>query len=275
MSDISKKPTKLDTKAKLEQFARQKPDQKVDTVQAKKAAPAPKREDATETMLKQYQAQQRKNQVGLGRGRLLFASDNTASRAESWALASKQQADMLRSVANDTLELKVMFFRGQDECNETGWTSNSESLARAMQKVECVSGMTQIKKVLEHALAEEVLDATIFIGDAMEEKLEELAGLATELGRQQRPVFMFLEGKPSAPPTGSLAELMNLGDPTEKAFRLIAEKSGGEFFWFGIDSVQAVKQFTDTLIAVADAVSKAAIGDDSALRAITHKKEEK
>ena len=217
----------------------------------------------SKAMLEQFMAKKRKQQVGTrsGRGRLIFALDATHSRAGTWDLASKLQADMLRSVASDTLDLKVMFFRGT-ECEKTEWTADSGKLARSMSRIECVTGSTQIEKILEHALAEDHVDAVVYVGDAVEEPLDGLSHLAGLLGDAEVPCFMFLEGTAGD------------GDPVEAAFRLIAKQSGGAFFRFGIDSPQAVTQFADTLKTIADAVTKVAIGDSGAIAAITHKKGE-
>lgn len=255
MSD--KTTTKLDAEALLGQFTA-KAAQPVATVKEEAApTPAPKAASKAQTMLGQYMAGRRKQGVGTGSGRLLLSLDATASRAATWTLAAKLQAEMLRSVARDTLDLKVVFYRGT-ECKKTNWTSNSESLARSMAKVECITGLTQIKKILEHALAEEQVDAVIFVGDAMEESIDELSGLASDLGAQERPVFMFQEGDDTA---------------VERAFKTIAERSGGAYFKFGTGSPQAVKQFADTLNEIANAVTKVAIGDASAISAIAYRKE--
>lgn len=217
----------------------------------------------SKAMLEQFMAKKRKQQVSTGRGRLIFALDATQSRAETWSLATKLQSEMLRSVASATLDLKVMFFRG-DECKKTEWTSDSEKLTRSMSKIECRTGYTQIKKILEHALAEDHVSAVIFIGDSLEEDIEELSRLASELGDAQVPVFMFHERDDVM----SDEDQNELTDEVERAFKLIAQKSGGAYFRFGTGSPQAVTQFAETL----NAVAKLVIGDNSAIAAITHKK---
>ena len=190
-------------------------------------------------------------------GRLLFGIDATASRQESWNVACKSQADMFRE-AGDGLSVSLVYFRGDDECKATPWVTSAEALVRSMRKIEVLTGMTQIGKILRHALREHEqapVQCLIYVGDAMEESIDELSGLATKLGAQKLPAYMFQEGE---------------DDDVERAFRLIAKKSGGAFFRFGIDSPQAVAQFADTL----NAVAKLAVGDSSAIAAITHKKGE-
>jgi hypothetical protein len=104
---------------------------------------------------------------------------------------------------------------------------------------------------LRHALrqhAENPIAALVYVGDACEENVEELAGLASELGALKLLAFLFLEGEPGD------------DNDVEDAFRLIAA-------WFGIDWPQAVAQFAATL----NAVAKLAVGDASAIAAITQR----
>jgi hypothetical protein len=189
-------------------------------------------------------------------GRLLYGLDATASRGETWNVACNLQADMFRE-AGDGLSVSLVYFRGADECKATRWVTSSAELVKSMRKIEVLTGLTQIGKVLRHALREHeqtAVQSVIYVGDAMEESIDELSGLATKLGAQKLPAFMFQEGD---------------DDEVERAFRLIAKKSGGDYFKFGIGSPQAVAQFANTL----NAVAKLAVGDGSAIAAITHKGE--
>jgi hypothetical protein len=134
-----------------------------------------------------------------------------------------------------------------------------------MLKLEVQTGYTQIARVLRHALhqhAENPIAAVTYVGDACEENIDELSGLASELGAQSLPAFMFLEGEPGA----RWKPVVPASNNPEHVFRVIAERSGGDFFWFGINSPQAVAQFANTL----NAIAKLAVGDASAIAAITH-----
>ena len=91
-----------------------------------------------------------------------------------------------------------------------------------MRSVSCVGGTTQIARVLTHTLKEaraNKVSALIFVGDAMEEKVDELSRLAGELGILGAPVFVFHED----------------GDEIAgRAFRQIAKLSGGAYCpWAG------------------------------------------
>src|SRR5690606_3720861 len=84
----------------------------------------------------------------------------------------------------------------------------------------CRGGHTQIRKILQHALKEsrkKPVDALVYIGDAMEEPVDDLADLAGQLGLRRLPIFAFQEGH----------------DPVaETAFREIARLSGGAWYRF-------------------------------------------
>ena len=67
-----------------------------------------------------------------------------------------------------------------------------------MTGIDCRGGNTQIGKVLAHALKETArgkVDALVYIGDAMEEQLDDLADKAGNLGLHGVPVFVFQEGQ--------------------------------------------------------------------------------
>ena len=67
-----------------------------------------------------------------------------------------------------------------------------------MTRIDCRGGNTQIGKVLAHALKEtaaEKINALVYIGDAMEEQIDDLAEKAGNLGLRGVPVFIFQEGR--------------------------------------------------------------------------------
>jgi hypothetical protein len=186
----------------------------------------------------------------LPRGRLIFSCDATASREATWTVARDLQAQMFRAAAPvGELNLQFIFYRGA-ECRASKWASSGETLAQLMRKIECESGMTQIERVFRHTLREHAkapVQALTFIGDAMEENLDVLSGLAGELGAANVPVFMFLEGN----------------DPTaRRAFWLIALRSGGAFYEFNVNTKQAINRLTEQLSAVA----RLAVGGPAALQ---------
>jgi hypothetical protein len=156
-----------------------------------------------------------------GRGRLVFALDATMSRQPTWDMACALQADMFREAAAvGSLDIRLVYYRGFNECRATGWISDSSQLARLMTRIDCRGGNTQIHKVLSDARREAVgsgIRAVVFVGDAMEESVDELCAKAGELGLLKVPVFMFQEGHDGI---------------AEQAFREIARLSGGAWCRF-------------------------------------------
>jgi hypothetical protein len=166
-----------------------------------------------------------------GHGRLIFAMDATMSRQPTWDMALKVQADMFDAVkAVGGLDVKLVFFRGTDECKASRWVNDAGALARLMTAVSCRGGFTQIRKVLKHALAEAEggkVSALVYVGDAMEENVDELADLAGKLGLLSVPVFLFQEGHDGI---------------TQAAFREIARLTGGATCRFGQGSAAELRE---------------------------------
>ena len=159
--------------------------------------------------------------VAGARGRLVFALDATMSRQPTWDMACALQADMFRETeAIGSLDIRLVYYRGFNECRASGWISSSAELARLMGKIDCRGGHTQIGRVLSDARREAVsagVRAVVFVGDAMEEAADELCAKAGELGMLKVPVFVFQEGV----------------DPVaEQTFREIARLSGGAWCRF-------------------------------------------
>lgn len=183
------------------------------------------------------------------RGRLVFALDATMSRQPTWDMACALQADMFREAsALGSLDIRLVYYRGFNECRATGWISDSTQLARLMSKIDCQGGNTQIGKVLAETRREAVASgvrALVFVGDAMEERVDELCAKAGELGLLKVPVFMFQEGADAT---------------AEHAFREIARLTGGA--WCRFDP-GAASQLRDLLRAVA---AYAAGGRDALLQ---------
>ncbi|HET9272861.1 MAG TPA: VWA domain-containing protein, partial [Methyloceanibacter sp.] len=162
---------------------------------------------------------------GSGHGRLIFAMDATMSRQPSWDLALELQADMFKAVkAVGGLDVQLVYFRGFNECQASRWVGDPEALARLMRRVSCEGGYTQIRKVLAHAKRENAarkVNAVVYVGDCMEEDVDELGRLAGELGLLGVRAFMFHEGR----------------DPVaERAFRHVAELTRGAYCRFASGS---------------------------------------
>jgi hypothetical protein len=165
------------------------------------------------------------------RGRLIFALDATASREPSWDRACRIQGEMFEATAAlGGLDVKLVFYRGFDECKASRWMTNAADLHRAMRAVSCLGGETQIERVLSHALADSRrrrVHALVFVGDAMEENPDRLCRLAGELALVGTPVFVFHEG----------------GDPrAATVFQQIAKLSKGAYLSFDLASADRLRE---------------------------------
>lgn len=191
----------------------------------------PEREEGdVEAFLAQVR-QMPKPQAGERRGRLVLAMDATMSRQNSWDMALAIQGDMFAEAGRvGGLDVQLVYFRGFGECRASKWTSETASLARLMSGIRCQGGHTQIVRVLKHLKAEAAagkVNACVYIGDALEERIDDLAALAGELGLMGVPVFMFQEGHDAG---------------AEAGFREIARLTRGAYFRFGSDAALILRQ---------------------------------
>jgi hypothetical protein len=188
------------------------------------------------------------------RGRLIFALDATASRQPTWDSACHLQNEMFTATAAlGGLDTQLVFFRGLDNCKTSRWLTTASEVHRVMSGVSCIGGLTQIERVLDHAIGETKrakVAALVFVGDAMEEKVDRLCQRAGELGRLDVPIFVFHEGH----------------DPNaEAAFRQIATLSKGAYLAFDLASIGRLKELLG-------AIAIFATGNRAALEAYGAKK---
>jgi hypothetical protein len=215
-----------------------------------KDAKLPAKSNATEidAFLKKVAALPNARAAG-ERGRLIFGMDATASREPSWDRACHIQGQMfVETSALGGLDIQLVFYRGFGECKASPWISSSDELLRRMVSVRCMGGHTQIGRVLEHALKESSarrVDALVFVGDAMEEAIDDLCHEAGKLGLAGVRCFMFHEGQDPA---------------AERAFREIARLSGGAYCRFDADSAQQLRELL-AAVAVYAAGGRKALAD--------------
>jgi hypothetical protein len=194
--------------------------------------------------------------VGGGRGRLIFALDATMSRQPTWDLAIGLQGRMFDAAAEiGGLDVQLVYFRGQGECRSSRFVSGGQGLAELMGAISVRGGMTQIRRVLAHARSEAKaarVGALVFVGDAMEENLEDVLGAAGELALAGVKAFMFQEGD----------------DPrVRRAFEQIARLTGGAYGAF--DTGAAAR-----LATLLRAAATYAAGGRQALEALSAKETE-
>lgn len=172
-----------------------------------------------------------------GRGRLIFALDATMSRQPTWDTACGLQAQMFDEAGKTGgLDVQLLYFRGFNECRASRWVSGTDALRDLMTGIQVRGGHTQIGKVLSHARREtnkKKVGAMVFVGDAIEEPIDELAARAGELGLLGLRTFMFQEGRDSG---------------VERGFREIARLTGGAFARF---DANAAGQLAELLRAAA------------------------
>lgn len=175
-----------------------------------------------------------------GSGRLIFALDATASRQPTWDQASHLQAEMFQAAASlGGLSVQLVFYRGHGECKASAWTGDAATLLRRMSGVHCLAGRTQIQRVLRHAAKEarrQKVAALVFVGDALEEGIDDLGDAAGELGLLGVPCFLFQEGR----------------DPrVRQAFEQIARLTGGACCAFDAGSAEQLKALLGAVAAYA------------------------
>jgi hypothetical protein len=180
------------------------------------------------------------------RGRLIFALDATMSRQPLWDTACRLQADMFaETAAIGGLDVQLGYYRGLAECRTSGWVSDARQLGGLMEKIDCRGGHTQIGKILAHARRETEkrrVQALVFVGDAMEESIDDLCAAAGSLGLLGVPTFMFQEGHDAV---------------AEQAFREIARLSRGAYCRFDAGAAHELAELLRAVAAYAAGGMKA------------------
>jgi hypothetical protein len=187
--------------------------------------------------------------AGGDRGRLIFAMDATMSRQPAWDRALQIQAEMFAETAKvGGLDVQLVYFRGFGECRSSKWVSDPTALARLMTGMECRGGHTQIGKVLAHIrkeAAQRKVNAVVYVGDCMEESIDELCARAGEIGILGVPIFMFQDGREPV---------------AEQAFREIARLTKGAYCRFDHGSARQLRELL-AAVAVYAAGGRQALAD--------------
>ena len=139
----------------------------------------------------------------------------------------------LFSAAAETTSLAVQlcYYRGMAGFHVSHWLTESGALLDQMSDVSCEAGITQIGRVLRHALAagsaSQPISALILVGDACEEAPEPLLSLAGQCGIKKMPLFLFQEGNDAN---------------TCNVFERMAQVSGGATAPFDASSADRLRQ---------------------------------
>jgi hypothetical protein len=160
-----------------------------------------------------------------------MALDATMSRQPTWDIACKLQAEMFREAGQiGSLDVQLVYFRGFGECRASKWVSDARELSGLMTGIQCRGGQTQIGKVLAHARRENArkkVAVMVFVGDALEEPIDDLAAKAGELGLLGVRVFVFQEGR---------------NPIVEAGFREIARLTGGAYARFDTNAAGQLRE---------------------------------
>ena len=203
--------------------------------------------------------------TGAARPRLVFALDATMSRQPTWDLACGVQGEMFATAAGiGGLSVQLVYFRGFNECRASRWVVDPGALTGLMTRIQCQGGHTQIARVLRHVrteTADKPVKVLVYVGDAMEEPIDELCAVAGELGLLGVKAFMFHEGP----------------DPTAaRAFREIARLTGGAYGRFDASAPHALADLLRAAAAYAargmDGLSRLAADNNGAKRLLTSMK---
>lgn len=188
----------------------------------------------------------------MGQGRLIFALDATASRQPTWDQACELQGTMFEAVSQiGGLQVQLVWYRGQGEFKASHWFSTATSLMHCMTGVRCAGGLTQIRRVLDHAARESKyhpINALVFIGDCVEEPPDELYQRGGQLALLGIPLFSFHEG-------GELG--------AASVLRELSSLTGGAYCPFDQGSAAQLK-------ALLNAVAVYAAGGRAALEHFSH-----
>jgi len=174
------------------------------------------------------------------KGKLIFAMDATASREATWDQACHLQAEMFNETAAlGGLDIQLCYYRGFGDFDASPWYTESHQLLSCMTAVTCLGGHTQIEKVIRHAISEtkkEKINAVVFVGDCLEENIDDLSRYAGELALLGVPMFIFQEGY----------------DPVAMmGFRQLAMLTGGAYCSFDSGSAQQLKQLLSAVAVYA------------------------
>ena len=170
--------------------------------------------------------------------KLIFALDATASREPTWATAKKLHRDLFTaSIEHTNLAIQLCYYRGLSDFQCSPWLTNATKLLAHMENVACLGGPTQIERVLRHYLAQRSglapVKALVFVGDAVEESNDTLAGLAGECGLYKLPLFIFQEGRDQL---------------AASAFTMLARRSGGAYASFDHTSADRLRELLGAVV---------------------------
>jgi hypothetical protein len=138
-----------------------------------------------------------------------------------------------------SIAVKLVYYRGDDECRATAWETDPEVVSQKMQRLRCESGETQIARALKAIIATEAeaISGVVFIGDHCEDWPDVLAALAETLGQRQIPIFVFHE----------CADHDKRSIAAKPVFKSLAENSGGAYCEFNPDAPAVLRELLSAI----------------------------
>jgi hypothetical protein len=157
------------------------------------------------------------------------------------------------------VHIKFAYFGREGELQSrpyiaTSWVTDADAMADIMDRgrAGCVCGcFIQIGDILEQALREarqRPIQAVVIVGDHFHGSLDDAVATAKQLRAAGTRLFLFQQGR---------------SDPTERAFRTLAEVTGGAYVQFN----PHIERVAERLPEMLKAVTHFAIGGMPALQA--------
>ncbi|HEX4065911.1 MAG TPA: hypothetical protein VHZ09_07790 [Acidobacteriaceae bacterium] len=174
-------------------------------------------------------------------GKLIFGLDLTGSRDAGIKQARIATAAMFEAIACfGRVEMKLVYYRGTDECRASQWCADADVLCRSMLTLSCETGYTQIGKLLRVALGErDRIEGVVFVGDHCEEQATEMHAVAALLRDRKIPLYIFHE----------CADWDERSLQAKPVFKRMAEISGGVYVEFKPDSGEVLRELLPTIAA--------------------------
>ena len=188
--------------------------------------------------------------------RMILALAAEADDRFIWDRVRTIQTEMF---ATGPVQIKFAYFGREGELQTrpyitTNWVTDADEMANIMDRgrAGCVCGCyIQIGDILEQALRETrqgSVQAVVIVGDHFHGNLDDAVATAKQLRAAGTRLFLFQQGH---------------SDPTERAFKILAEVTGGAYFQFN----PHIERVAERLPGMLEAVTHFAIGGMAALQA--------
>ena len=112
-----------------------------------------KKNKSIDTFIKELSTVPKRNDTNSGK--ILFGIDATASRQPLWDRACHIQEEMFDSAFSlGGIIMQIAYYHGFGKFNVFPWLKDPKKLKRYMGSVNCLGGLTQINRFLEHVIQE-------------------------------------------------------------------------------------------------------------------------